>query len=295
MVMHCDLLRVDEECHWLMRVGLGTADGVGAELRVGLHDDPFVGRQLAGLEQHVVWNADLADVVQRRRLGHQCNAALVQLVGEARVQAHALRQRTHVFLGAQDVVAGFVVAGFREPCEGADGDVLDHQVLAHALCHIGLEGGLVGAQQAARLREFQMGIHARQHDRRTQGFGDVVDRAQFEAALLVFGGAHCGGEDHRDVACGGIGAQPFQHFVAAHVGHHHIQQDEVRQRHLRGKLKRQRAGICRPHLVVPAQQLTEHGQVFGVVVDDQNGSMRHVPPTARHGGSAVLSAAAPEP
>ena len=53
---------------------LGLLDRVAAERRVGLHDLELFRRQLARLEQDAVGDADLADVVQRRRLVQQLDA-----------------------------------------------------------------------------------------------------------------------------------------------------------------------------------------------------------------------------
>ncbi len=79
---------------------------------------------------------------------------------------------------------------------------------------VGLAGG--GAAQH--------GAHAHQQLAQPEGLGDVVVRAQIEAAndirFLLFGGDH----DHRDAR---FAAQVADELVAVHVGHHDVQQDQV--------------------------------------------------------------------
>ena len=59
------------------------------------------------------------------------------------------------------------------------------------------------------------------------GLGQVIVGADFEAGHLVvqlgLGGEHQDG----DVGCLGVGAQPAGDFVAVHLGHHHVQQDQI--------------------------------------------------------------------
>lgn len=66
-----DLAGEGEEGHRLLGVVLGTFDGLCAQPGRGLHDRPFLGGELARLEQNMVGNADLADVMERRRLGQR--------------------------------------------------------------------------------------------------------------------------------------------------------------------------------------------------------------------------------
>ena len=95
----------------------------------------FLVGQLAGLEQDVVGDADLADVVQRGGLGQQLDDLVGQEAGKTVVGLQTPGQDAHVFLGAADVVAGLRVARFGQFGQGVDGDVLDQQDVAHAPRH----------------------------------------------------------------------------------------------------------------------------------------------------------------
>ena len=59
------------------------------------------------------------------------------------------------------------------------------------------------------------------------GFGQVIVRADFEARHFIvqlgLGGEHEDGCIGRD----GILAQLTGHFVPVHIGHHHVQEDQV--------------------------------------------------------------------
>jgi len=59
---------------------------------VGLHDGEFLGAQLARLEQDAVRNADLADVVQRRRLEQQVQGFVIEKAGKARMRLQTAGQ-----------------------------------------------------------------------------------------------------------------------------------------------------------------------------------------------------------
>ncbi len=83
-----------------------------------LHLGKLVRIQLAGLEQDPIRHADLADVVQRGRFEQQIDGLGSQLGTKAGVLAEGLRQQPYIVLGAQDMVAGLVVAGFGKRGEG---------------------------------------------------------------------------------------------------------------------------------------------------------------------------------
>ena len=86
-----------------------------AAFDVRLHQVPFVGIQVAGLEQHVVGNADLADVVQRR----EKKDVLDEFVGQAAGGGEFLGDQAGVAGHAFEMRAGFEIA---QVAEGA-GDV----------------------------------------------------------------------------------------------------------------------------------------------------------------------------
>ena len=80
--------------------------------RVALHDGALGIIEAAGLEQHVVWNADLADVVHLA-----CKAQQFDLIGaKAGKFAQTLAAKTH----PENVVTGLVVTEFTGPRQGAD-------------------------------------------------------------------------------------------------------------------------------------------------------------------------------
>src|SRR5262245_55402924 len=87
---------------------------------------------LPGLSR-IASDADLADVVQRRRLVEHLHRGVVQLRTVGRVRLQVLRQRAYVVLRAPDVVAGLVVARLGERGHRHDGYVLHDLDLARAL------------------------------------------------------------------------------------------------------------------------------------------------------------------
>ncbi len=153
MVIVGDLARVTQERIARTALGLGIGNGIAAEHGVGLHGLEFFRGQLARLEQDAVRNADLADIVQRRGLEQQVDRAFVQLRAESRVMTQRAGQCPHIVLGAADVVAGLVVAGFGERGQRDDGRVLDLGDLARAPLHLGLQIGRTVAQEIVRLLE----------------------------------------------------------------------------------------------------------------------------------------------
>ena len=270
MVPVGDFLGRGQELQRCLDVTLGFLDGVAAELGMGLHDDPLGGVELARFEQHVIGNADLADVVQRRRAGQQIDVVLAQRGLETRMLPQPGGQPLHIGLGAQDVIAGFGVANFRQMRQCPNRDALRKIVFDHAPCDFGFERGVLVAHPLARPLGFELGAHPGQHHGGPQRLGDVVGGAKQQAAFLVRGTGQRREKGDRDVARGRVGAQPGQYRVAVHARHHHVEQDQVG----RGQVARQTqphfARVRRQHPVVRPQQLPQHGQVLGRVVDDQD-------------------------
>ena len=58
--------------------------------------------------------------------------------------------------------------------------------------------------------------------------GDVVAGPQLEAFDDVFGVVERREEDHRNVLRGGVGLEVLDHFVTVQIGHHDVEQDQVR-------------------------------------------------------------------
>ena len=81
-------------------------------------------------------------------------------MGKARVLAQLQRKQLDVVLGADDVVAGLVVARFRERRHGEDGDVLDIVHLFGSACHFLLEKSILVFQEVCGGFERQTGLHA---------------------------------------------------------------------------------------------------------------------------------------
>ena len=192
---------------------------------------------------------------------------------KARMALQQVRQFFHVGLGAQDVVAGFRVAGLGQVGQGADADLLGQVVLGHAPGHLGFEPGVLVAHAVAGPLGLELGAHPRQHHRGLDGFGDVVEGPQLEPALLVAGIGQRGDEHHRDVAGDGVVSELCQHRIAVHAGHHHVEQDQVGPGLGQHGLQRVRARVGGAHLVGRAQQPAEHGEVHRLIVDDQDGGL----------------------
>src|SRR5690606_10007366 len=60
-----------------------------------------------------------------------------------------------------------------------------------------------------------------------EGLGDVIVRAQLEAAYPVLGQAAGGEEDDRGVAGGGVTSNPVESGEAVHPRHHDVEEDQV--------------------------------------------------------------------
>jgi hypothetical protein len=156
----------------------------------------------------------------------------------ARLGLQLLGQAAHVALGAQDVVAGLVVARLGHRGHGQDGDVLHGRELARALVHLLLEKAVLVAQEIGHALELQLGLHARQHHRRADRLGDVVHPADLEAGRLRFDIGLGRQEQHRDVGGARVLLEAAADLVAVHLGHHHVEQDDVGRRIGLGDLQR---------------------------------------------------------
>jgi hypothetical protein len=115
---------------------------------------------------------------------------------------------------------------------------------------------------------------AGQQDGRPQRLGDVVGGPQREAVLLVLVVDPGGDEDHRDVAGRLVGLQALDDFVAVHLRHHHVEQDQVGAGLGGGDLQRDGAGFGGEHPEVPLQHAADALQVDPRVVHHQDGGQR---------------------
>ena len=164
---------------------------------------------------------------------------------------------------AQDVVAGFVVLEFGGAAKPADDLLAGRHQLAGALADHAFEF-------ARLVVEGEMGTHPRLDDGRTDRLGDVVDRAEGEAAFLVLDAAHGGDEDHRNAPAVRVGLEPAADFQAGQAGHHDVEQDQVGRFIGIDDLQRLLARGGDPDAIVVAQHFTEDGDVFRGVIDDQD-------------------------
>jgi hypothetical protein len=108
-------------------------------------------------------------------------------------------QQLHIALGAQDVVAGLGVAGFREMGQGADADGLDQLVFFHAPRHLRFQHRRSGRAASSAQTLPATGCAPGQHHVRLDRLGDVVGGAVLEAALLVARIVQGGEKDDRNV------------------------------------------------------------------------------------------------
>ena len=94
---------------------------VGAERAVPLHLAELLRGQLSGLQQDGVGNADLPDVVERRRLEEVVDEGARQVLRVQSHLAHPLGQHPAEGLHPLDVLPGVVIAGLGELGEREDG------------------------------------------------------------------------------------------------------------------------------------------------------------------------------
>ena len=269
----------------------GLQDSVTPVFAMLLHQDPLVGRELARLEEDRVRRGHLAHIVERRRFEEQLNHLVVELVAEAGVILQGLGKNAHIVLGAADVIAGLVVAGFGEGTEGGDGSRLggDHLLLAaDQAAGLGADfGGTFGHQQfevgVAPLErpsgpgQGQVGAHPRPYDRRRNRLVDEVFGAQLQPPLLVLRAVKPGEEENRNGARGFGRLEPAAHLVAVDLGHHHVQQDQVGAPAPVQVTQRLSAVDGRVHVIDIRQCIFEYQQIVGLIVDDQYvGALLHV-------------------
>ena len=81
MVVVSDFSREAQEAAGRVQALFGGGDDAGSQLTVLLHDLKFFAGQLVWFEQNPIWNSNLADVVQGRRLEQQVDRHGIQLIG----------------------------------------------------------------------------------------------------------------------------------------------------------------------------------------------------------------------
>ncbi len=111
-------------------------------------------------------------------------------------------------------------------------------------------------------------MHPGSHHGRVDGFGDEIYRPGSQPRGFFSDVVQRGDEDNRDVACGSIGLEASAHFQAIHVGHHHIQQHQVRRIACTG-LQCLRPTGGHEDLVVLAENVEQCLDVDGLIVHYQ--------------------------
>jgi hypothetical protein len=189
------------------------ADDLGADLRMALDALPVGRRELVLLAQDLGGHAELADVVQRRRLRHH--------VADLLLRPRGLREQLGVVGEAQHAVAGRggLVQLHRAP-EALDQLDARRLELRGALAHHALELLLVP-------RERDVHAHARLEHRAVDGFHHVIHRAHAEPFDLRLGLVARGEEHDRDAGGERVAFQGLAYLEARHVGHVDVEQDQV--------------------------------------------------------------------
>ena len=250
-------------------LGRAALEDLVADERVAAHHRALGIAQTSRLEQDLVRNADLADVVQRRRQLDGLGLVALQpdrVGNEARVARHA-----------HQVIARFLVAELARARQAHERLLLPVAHLARGVVDHGfqqappvLQRQLLPAQrqQVAAARHAFARVH-----RLDEEVGDAgVERVVAHLAIVVRRHHH-----DRHVLVAGQRAQALGELDAVHVRHHVVDQHEV------GDVAR------RPHhgidgapeprhrhaLVERAHHLLENGAAGGLVVHHHRGVARH--------------------
>ena len=104
---------------------------------------------------------------------------------------------------------------------------------------------------------------------------NVIDRAKLKPISLILGFGPGGQKDHRNDRGLRIGLEPRADLVAIHIGHSHIEQNEVRLVGGTGMFERLGAAGRHPGAILILQDGQRRGNVGRPVVDDQDGFVRH--------------------
>ena len=138
-----------------------------------------------------------------------------------------------------------------------------------ALAHRAFEQGVVVTRGAVQQPHFEHVADAREHFERVEGLADEVARARFQRRQL---GVRVGGDhQHGQVAFQFQRAQGIHHVVAAHAGHHQVEDDQVKLVALVQAGHGARVeGAADGRVAAAAQQVLEQAQIDVLVVDDEN-------------------------
>ena len=101
-------------------------------------------------------------------------------------------------------------------------------------------------------------------------FADVVHRPQLKTHFDVFDSRFCRDHDHRNTGRSGFVAKATAQLKAIHVGHHHVDENEI-ERFLQRNRQRGRPGIGIEHLASAClQQLAQIQAIRQFIVDHQH-------------------------
>jgi hypothetical protein len=104
---------------------------------------------------------------------------------------------------------------------------------------------------------------------------NVIDGPELKPLCLILGFGARGQKDHRDGSGLRIGLEPPADLVPIHVGHRHVEQDEVRLVGGTGMFERLGATGRHPGAILILQDGECCGDVGRRIVDDQDGLVRH--------------------
>ena len=243
---------------------------------VRLHDLELIDGVLARLEEDVIRNGDLADIVQRRRLGDLVDVLRRQEVGIARQSAEMFGEQADIGLRPADMVAGALITKFGQRHHDADRGLLQLQHLVDPAIDLSLQPGALILKEGLPDLDLEMRPHPRQNNGRRDRLVDEIDGTEFEAQFLIGSFGFGGEEDHRHAGGRRVRLQCPADRIAIHLGHHHIEQDQIRRRRL-GQRQPALPAVGQLDPVMLTQQLVEQTEVGGCVVDD-----KHRRPVVRH-------------
>ncbi|MNS86649.1 hypothetical protein D3C72_1205590 [compost metagenome] len=138
-----------------------------------------------------------------------------------------------------------------------------------ALAHRAFEQGVVVARGAVQQPHFEHVADAREHLERVEGLADEVARARFQRRQL---GVRVGGDhQHGQIAFQLQRTQGIHHLVAAHAGHHQVEDDQVELVALVQAGHGARVeGAGDGRVAAALQQMLEQAQIDFLVVDEEN-------------------------
>jgi hypothetical protein len=131
-------------------------------------------------------------------------------------------------LRATYVLAGFIVPRLCQRGHGQNGRILNVFDFVGAPDHFLLQIGSLVQQEVAGSFEFELCRNTRQHNRRADGFANVVKRAQMETPLLIFRLRFGCQKNDWNVLGQWLCFETTANFITIRDRHHDIQKNEVR-------------------------------------------------------------------